>query len=317
MKLKLNLDVKKGSEAVSDALHKTSEFGKKVSSEVQKTAKEITEKTKNENYLRKLKKYNPLFPDKYFGNDFNIPNMIVIVDDAERRDIDVCDGAIGWTSNQNGMEVLHLYDEFINDCGIQFIPAPICDSIYYVDRFDRTRFIQTDCIFSKAHEERLAELQNIAYSLGAKSCSIEIIESIIEKTSNKTTSAIGGNGIINGFNANSSAKSEQKSSYKGQSQRMGKLDVQFVGSEDVKIPELKWFAYDNNIKNLIEMRCNSTNSIKNQTLILEGAVSATMSKKTATNIDSAINKMGIKGKCDMEGQAITENHSKLIFDIIF
>ncbi|MBR6532122.1 MAG: hypothetical protein IKT61_06435 [Clostridia bacterium] len=279
--------------------------------------KTFQKKTKNDSQLRKIKKFNPLFPDKYFSDEFNLPNMIVIVDDAERRDIDVCKGAIGWISTKNGMEVLHLYDEFINECGIQFIPAPVCDAVYYVDRFDRTHFIQTDCIFSKAHEERLAELQNIAYSLGAKSCSIEIVESSVETTSNKATAEMGGGGLINGIKSTVSAKSEQKSSYQGQSQRMGKLDMQFAGSENIQVPKLKWFVHDNNIKNLIEMRCNGANSIKNQTLILEGAVSATMSKKTATNIDGAISKMGVKAKYNMEGQAMTENHSKLIFDIEF
>ena len=317
MKLKLNIDVKKGSEAVSDALHKTSEFGKKVSTDIQKTAKDISDKAKNDALSRKFKKYNPLFPDKYFSTDFNLPNMIVIADDAVRRDIDICEGAIGWTSNQNGMEVLHLYDEFINDCGIQFVPAPICDAIYYVDRFDRTRFIQTDCIFSKAHEERLAELQNIAYSLGAKKCSIEIVETNTESTKATAEYETSGSGFIHGLKASISAKNEHEASYKGKSQRSGKLDVQFGGSDEVKVPELKWFAHDNSIKNLIEMRCNNINSIKNQTLILEGAASATMSKKTATNIDGAISKMGAKAKCNMEGQATTENHSKLIFDIEF
>ncbi|MBR6532121.1 MAG: hypothetical protein IKT61_06430 [Clostridia bacterium] len=46
MKLKLNVDVKKGSEAVSEAFHKTSALGKKVSSGVQQTAKNISEKNK-------------------------------------------------------------------------------------------------------------------------------------------------------------------------------------------------------------------------------------------------------------------------------
>ncbi len=317
MKSKFNIDVKKGSEAMSDAIHKTSELGKRVTTSVQKTAKDISAKAKNDAYTRKLKKLNPLFPDKYFSDSFNLPNMIVIVDDAERRGIDVCEGAIGWTSNQNGMEVLHLYDEFINDCGIQFIPTPICDAIYYVDRFDRTCFIQTDCIFSKAHEERLAELQNIAYSLGAKSCSIEIVESSVESSSAKANYEAEENNIVRGLKISASAKSEQKSSYKGKSQRSGKLDIQFSGSDDVKIPDLKWFAHDNNIKNLINMRCNNTNSIKNQTLVLEGAASATMSKKTASSIDGAISKMSTKAKCNMEGQATTENHSKLIFNIEF
>lgn len=317
MKHKLDFDVKRSGEVVSEALQKTSAFGKKVSSGFQQTAKDISQKAKDDAYSRKIKKFNPLFPEKYFSDKFNLPNMIVIVDDAERRGVSVCEGAIGWTSNQNGMEVLHLYDEFINECGIQFIPAPICDAIYYVDRFDRNTFIQTDCIFSKAHEERLAELQNIAYSLGAKSCSIEIVETSVESKSKKSNTEIAGTGIVHSLKANISAKNVQSSSFRETSKRLGKLDIQFEGSDEIKKPKLKWFTHDNNIKNLIEMRSSGINSIKNQTLVLEGAVSATMSKKTANTIDGAINKMGSKAKCNMEDQAIMESHSKLIFDIIF
>ena len=177
--MKKKFDLQKGAEVFAEvkqktavAVQKTAEVSKQVATNVaenvQKGAVNLSEKSKQDSYERRMKKFNPLFPEKYHSEEFKLPNMVVIVDDAERRGIDVCEGAIGWLSNQNGMEVLHLYDEYIQQSGISFVPAPICDAVYYVDRFDRNRFIQTECIFSKAHEERMAELKNIAYMLGQK-----------------------------------------------------------------------------------------------------------------------------------------------------
>ena len=51
-----------------------------------------------------MKQYNPLFPEEYFSDTFFVPNIIRIVDDAVRRDIDVCQGAIGWRENKKGTE---------------------------------------------------------------------------------------------------------------------------------------------------------------------------------------------------------------------
>ena len=100
-------------------------------------------------------------------------------------------------------------------------------------------------------------------------------------------------------------------------QRRGKSEICFEGSNEAKMPQLKWFANDDTIKRLIEMRLENVNSIKNKTLILEGSASATMSQKTAVAIDDAIGKIGISGKANMEGQALRENQSKLIFNIEF
>ena len=324
--MKLNVDLKKGAEKLGEVKNKapeiaqkTSETGKQVAlnvaENVQKGAKDFAEKSKNDEYERKMKKYNPLFPERYHSSEFNLPNMIVIVDDAVRRDIDVCEGAIGWLSNQKGMEVLHLYDEYIKESGIQFIPAPVCDAVYYVDRFDRSRFIQTDCIFTKAHEERMAELKHIAYSLGAKRCSIEISESTVETTSKTKKASVNVGGW--GGKVSSSESAEQSSSYHGVANRSGKITAEFAGSDDVKQPELKWFQHDDTIKRLIQMRCEKPNSIKSETMILEGTASATMSKKTACAIDGAVGKIGTKGNASMEGQASKEERSKLIFSVEF
>lgn len=324
--MKVNLDLKKGAEAFADVkqkttelVQKTSETGKQVAvnvaENIQKSALEFSEKSKQESYERRMKKYNPLFPEKYHSEGFNLPNMIVIVDDAIRRDIDVCEGAIGWLSNQKGMEVLHLYDEYIKESGIQFVPAPICDAVYYVDRFDRKRFIQTECIFTKAHEERMAELKNIAYMLGAKYCSIEISESTSNVENKKQSAEV--NVGAKGINVSSHESAEQSSAYQGYVSRSGKIEATWDGSEDVKRPELKWFMYDDTIKRLVDMRCENKNALKTETLVLEGSSSATMSKKTACAIDNAVGKIGVSGKANMEGQASKEERSKLIFRVEF
>ena len=315
--MKITIDTKKGAEAVSGFLQKTSDLGKKTVSDVQAGAVALSEKAKQDSYMRRLKKYNPLFPDVYNSEGFNLPNMIMIRDDAERKGIDVCEGAIGWLNSDSGMEVLYLYDEFVPHSGITFIPSADCDAIYYVDSFDRKRFIRIDCIFKKAHEERLAELKHVAACLGAKSCTIEINESSVEVSSAKKKAAFGSSGIFNGVKASTAESAEQNTSSKVAAQRSGKIHVQFEGHTNPQQPTLKWFANDDIVKNLINSRCSGKNLLKLETLELSGSSSATMSQKTACSIDNAVGTMKLAGSSDMETQAIKENHSTLFFSIEF
>lgn len=306
-------DSNKENSKITNMFKKAAGVGKRMASNVQKSAKALSEKNKTDSYEKRLKKYNPLFLEKYNSAEFKLPNMIVVVDDAVRRNIDVCEGAIGWLSNDSGMEVLYLYDEFAPQSNINFIPNIACDAIYYVDNFDRSRFVRVDCIFSKAHEEKLAELEHIAYSLGAKSCAIEIIEidkeieSLKKRMQNKTNISV----VSAGEDINNERYSQTSS------QRSGKTLTYFEGNDSPKTPQLKWYAHDDNIKRLIEMRCSQNNSIKSKTLELEGSISATMSQKTACSIDASLKKIGNKGNVTMEKQAIKENTSKLIFEIEF
>lgn len=315
--MKMEIDTKKGAEAVTEAIRKASDFGKKVAVGVQAGAKEITDRAKDESYIRRKKKYNPIFKEQYESSEFNVPNMIVIVDDAVRRGIDVCEGAMGWLSNQGGTEVLFLYDEDVEFSGIRFIPTATCDAVYYVDNFDRNNFININNLFERAHDERMAELVHIAYSLGAKRCSIELSESSSESGVKKKKLEIGEALKIKASNAHSKEESESNLAHKEKSQRRGKITVEFSGSDIVKKPDLKWFKHNETIKKLIDMRCEDTNSIKTKTLFLEGSSFATMSQKTAYAIDNAISKMEIKGSMNMQQQATKEQHSKLIFEIEF
>lgn len=312
--MKINIDPRKGADMIAD-------FGKTAAEKAQEGAKRLADKKKDDTYQRRLKKYNPLFPDVYQSEIFNIPNMIVIVDDAVRKGIDVCEGAIGWLGETAGMEVLYLYDEAVTVSGLEFVPSAKCDEVYYVDQFDRTRFIQVNTIFEKAHNDKLAELEYVAYSLGAKRCTIELVESTEEEQQLKKKAGLKEAIRLKALTASCDESAEQGIRRTQTRQRSGRVESNFQGSDSPKRPELKWFAHDDNIKGLIDMRCKDINSIKKKTLELMGASSATMSQKTACAIDSAVSKLGgklgVKGNVSMESQATKESRNKLIYTVEF
>ncbi len=292
----------------------TFDLSKKAASNTKDGINTLIEKSKADSYARRMKKYNPLFPDEYQSESFNIPNIIWIRDDAERRDIDVCDGAIGWLTKEFGAEVLCLYDEAVEFSGIRFVPNAACDALYYVDNFDRNRFIRTDYIFKKAHEEKIAELENIAYCLGAKRCKIEFSE----VTSNKNEHSRSMN-LTESYDSSTAVETlEQHRSQAEINRSSGRNFTEFKGHNEPRRPELKWFAQDDTIKNLIEMCCNGTREIEHRTLELSGASSATMSQSTAGTIDSTVKKMGaVSGGFSMSSQASKEYSSILLFHIEF
>ncbi|MBQ4321270.1 MAG: hypothetical protein IJC35_03435 [Oscillospiraceae bacterium] len=309
-----DIDKKKKSDTFTNLVQNTVDLSKKAASNAKSGVLSMMEKAKNDSYVRKLKKYNPLFPDRYQSADFHLPNMIMIVDDAVRRGIDVCEGSIGWLGTESGVEILYLYDEAVEFSGIQFIPTAACDAIYYVDNFDRNRFVNTDCLFTRAHEEKLAELKHIAHSLGARKCTIEISESSTNNTSQKKSVSVN----ESYHSAAEQEGGEQSISLKGFDSRSGHIEIEFSGNSEPERPTLKWFAHDDNILRLIDMCCSGKNSVKTETLELSGSSSATMSQKTAYAIDCAIGQVSkMSGQVSMDAQAAKEHKRKLLFHIEF
>ena len=302
----INFNTKKGTEKLSDFLQKTTVVGKNAAESVQKGAIALSEKVKEDSFQYRLNKYNPLFPDEYNATSFVLPQLIVIVDEAVRRGIDVCEGAIGWRSIEADTEILHLYSTSTALKEIEFYPNATIDATYYIDQFNPNRQINVDHIFNKAHEERLAELKQIAYSLGAKSCTIEITESSQEANSSNR-SAKAKVGKIGASAENTLANTNAK-------KRSGKITAVFEGNVAPERPALKWFASDENIKNLIEMRCTTPGRLKYEELRLSGSSSATMTQKAAAAIDGL---KGIKGGISMQSQAMVEHSSELFFTIEF
>lgn len=142
--------------------------------------------------------------------------------------------------------------------------------------------------------------------MGAKSCSIEIIEANSETEISSRQTSLGVEKVTTSSEASSY---KQDRSYQG-----GKNISYFEGNKTPTQPMLKWFAYDDNIKNLITMRCSGDYTIKSKSLIFNGASSATMSTKNAAAID-VISK--VNGGVSMEKRAIKERSTKMILEIEF
>jgi len=300
----------------ADFLSKATDASKKVAASVatnvQEGASNLSEKMKQDSYERRLKKYNPLFAKEFKSKSFKLPEIIKIDSDQDRKNIDVCQGAIGWReTTKHNHDVLYLYKDFAEQCGIRFIPEPSVGMAYFVDKHEDVKtYIDTDLIFSRAKDERLAELENIAYSLGAKSCYIEIIESDAQIESTKTSVKES----YKNKDISAEASSQSESTRKNSSKQSGKAKIYFDGSDSPKRPELKWFKNDRNILNLIEMRCSNANSVKSKVLELEGATSATMSDSVACSIDLIKQS---KTSVSVQKQASKEQYSKLIFEVEF
>ena len=89
------------------------------------------------------------------------------------------------------------------------------------------------------------------------------------------------------------------------------------GSNTPRRPTLKWFMHYDNINRLIEMRCSDPNSIKSDSLELEGSYSMAISRKTAVSIDNAIRGMQFKGETNFEQKANKESKTNMTFIIEF
>lgn len=292
-----NANNEKAKEGFSAFWKKASDMGKKAA----EGAKAFTEQTKKNIYEAQAKKYTSITAKEFKNKNFTVPNVIEIVDDSANRKFITDADAIGWIERHEDVDVLHMYSDFVKKCGLQFVPVPQRDNVYCKDNFDSGKFINSNQVFGKATEERLAELEHIAYCLGAISCSVEIVESDCDTKVCKA--AVGGGSEV----------SMGKQSKTGKMQS-GKTISQFQGHNTPKKPTLKWFTHDDNITQLIEMRCSDSNSIKSKILELKGSSCATMSRKVACAIDDV---MHIKGNISMENQAIREHSNILVYEIEF
>lgn len=276
-------------------------------------AKGAIDKIKEEAINGQLRKYNPLFPEEYESKDFNCPNMLMIVDEAQRRNIEVCKGAIGWRSKPNDVEVLHLYDNAVEQSGLTFVPAPMCDTIYYVDPHQKNMYINIDELYETIQQQKLAELSRVAYSLGAKSYSIEIVEE--EKEFRKRAAKGGMKGSVKIAKAEIHVESDKE--YEKKSRRKAFRTEEFTKVRTPVRPALNWFKGDHNIQGLIEQVCEGDGSLKKSDIQIECAKSAVMSQALAGKVDAAVKKLGVNAAVNVKQEAKSEFASKIYFHIEF
>lgn len=285
------------------------ELGGKAADAAAVGLKAASEKVAEEQHNYQMKKYSPVFPDEYKSPDYDLPKMIVIVDEDERKGVEVCEGAIGWFSKEGGMEVLHLYEEAVPMSGLKFHPAPLRDTAYFADQFDEGLFINLSCYFDVMQQNKITELRRVAHSLGAKWCRLEAYES--EKTVTLKKGAFGGK---RGSVEVGASGQMDESRY---ATKTVLFEQTFEGGTDPVRPSLQWYAHDKEVDFLIESRCGKGNQTKMYKVKLDSSVSATMSVSLAAKIDGALGKLGASCNFSLEGEAQHEMRQKLYFEVQF
>jgi hypothetical protein len=267
-------------------------------------------------YDLKRNKYNPVFPEEYFSPGYDRPDMIVLVDGDVRKGIDVCDGAIGWFSKEGDLEVLHLYMEFVPESKVGFHPLPVLGAVYYVDTFNPKRYINIVDYFEVAKDDRMTELREIARSLGAKKCTIQLIES--EKASNRFGAKAKGS-LGEGKLALGSAEGQVDRALDSADRSESKVVATFTGNAEPVRPKMNWFAHDSEINFLINA-CfggENANKMKNYQMTLKSRNSLAVALGMAAKIDTAIKGMKVKTGFSFESETKKEMEKSFIYSVEF
>jgi len=281
----------------SNAFKKVGDIGKKTV----ENAKSFAEQTQKNIHDKQAQRYTPITQEEFNNEDFQTPSIITIHDDSANREFIENEDAIGWIERHKDVPVLHMYNSFVNNSKLTFVPFAQKDDVYCVDKFKTDTYITAREIFGKATKEKLAELSNIAFILGAKSCSVEILEAETEVDSGNLKLGVKGMGTFGGGAKSTFSKKQS-----------GKNVTNFEGHDNPQVPDLKWFEHDDNIKWLIEMRCNR--AVKSNILELKGSSSATISKSLACAMDDVL---GAKANLSIEKKALKECDDILVFEVEF
>ena len=313
MKIDVKENLKKATNAVGKAGTTVGKAAEKSAGAIKNTTVEVMAKVKEESIKTKQRKLNPLFPEEYCSTTFHIPNLVVIVDDAVRRDETLCEGAVGWRNTVKDVEVLYLYDEFVPESGLSFVPAPYCDIVYYVNPHDRTNFIQVESLFDWAQKEKLGELANIASCLGAKRYSVQMFD----ESKKKSTAHFRNKSDANVLFVKAGDEEELTVHTVSTSRSKSLANVEFAEAREPVPPELRWFKNDKTICEIISQRCSGKGALKQVDIELSGSDYATMSANTSLKIGAVVKKIGGNQSARIEANSAEERSHKFLFHLEF
>ena len=266
--------------------------------------------------------YKPVFPDEYNSPDYKIPKMIVIKDEASRKGIDVCKGAIGWADKIGELEALCMYDDWAKTCGLSFVPAPSLDTAYYVHPFDSTKYVRVEDYIATMKKDMNAELADVAYCLGAKSCKIERTEkksrSFHVKGHNKNSGSAPL--LVDGVPVQSSLEDKEKASfeYTDESEWHESFQQTFAGEAKASAPELRWYKDDSSINQLIKTRCSEgMNVSKTYRYEITNTYSSCVGMGLAKKLDGTLAaiKIGQKGK--LQSDLKKDSKMEYVYEVNF
>ena len=304
--------VEKGVDVVGNAAKTAVSF----SSDQLKRAKDVMDKVGgNLDETRSkwiLEKYQPIFPANISNDSINYPKMLNIVDSDKRMSIEECKGAIGYQDTIKGVQLMGLYEQELERFpGIEFYPDASA-SVYYVHPFQNNKYIQVFEYFKYLKEAKVAELENIAQSLGARHFSVTIYEESMskEKVKSKASAKLG---VKKDKAASDVEHSDEQKSY----EYVGIAAENTYPGKEPEMPELVFWANNESIKTLIKQRLDSKNPLKSKKFTLDYNTSSGIKEKDAAKIDGVLKVLKFKAAGSIEKEAQKESKRRFEYEIEF
>lgn len=305
-------------ETAAKAAEKAKDIGGRTAELAANAAQNAAEGAANEFQKAKKRYYHPVGRTEFEAPGFDMPKIIIVEDNGSRENIDVMEGAIGWKSRPAGVTVLHLYEREVERSGIQFYPHAESWSVYYVDKFG-TRYVNIDKFFDTMQDERRAELFEIAYSLGAKKCTIETYEYAKKVKVGKGSRTRNAKAEVENKDINCSDTGEMSVEALKVVERKSVATQSFKGSDAPVEPKLKWYADNAEITQLVRARCDkdSDNKIHEYHKVIKNSSCASMTANAAAKVNAILEKLDADANIDIKGEFKNEQRRFFKIDIEF
>ncbi len=268
------------------------------------------DQTKREMELKSLR---PIFEEDLNSPEFAMTKMIRVAKmDKKHAESEVCKGSIGFISEQKGVTVINIYTDKADLYGLTYYPDRDSE-IYYVDPFDRDRYVALDDYFHYLKVARVNELQRIAQDLGARHFRVTYKEDMRAEVENHQKA--GFKAVQKNLKANEAAEVEHSMREKNSSTIEIAAEMECIGHDPVE-PKLVYFQKDDSIKNLIRLRM-SDNPVKHQKFSLYCSQSSGIRVNDAAKIDAALVAMKYSMKASVTSNALNEERRYFEYEIDF
>ncbi|MBE6036462.1 MAG: hypothetical protein E7223_02420 [Clostridiales bacterium] len=260
-----------------------------------------------------LKVLQPIFTDLLDDAEFLMPKFIRVADrDKRHAESPVCQGSIGYGSDQKGMHLVNVFRDSLDSFGVTFYPDSDAE-FYYMDPSERNRYIELDEYFSYLKIARINELQKIAQDLGAKYFKVTYKE---EKASFSEKRVKVNANIGVGKKDGGKVDVDHHASEKKFSTVEIAAEMTFPGHAPVK-PQLKYMQRDPSIQNLIAMRMDESAPLIHQKYMLQMSNSSGMKESDAVKIDAVLKDFKVAGNTTVASEARNEARRYLEYEIEF
>lgn len=258
-------------------------------------------------------KLKPVFKEDLLMEDFRYPNIIRVVEyDKQHMENIVCKGSIGYFDVVNEAKVLNIYKNNINDFAVQLHPK-VAESLYYISPFTEAYYVDLEEYFNYQKMQRVDELNQIAYALGAKYFKVTVMEEKKSFISKAGKAGMKANVMGEKIKADGSFK---KSANELTALRI-ESEMNLGGNNNPTKPVLKYFSKENDIISLVNMRVDTDNYLRSKTFQLRYNSSTIIKEKEAAQIDAVIKKFKLNGNMSISSEVEQENRMTFEYYIEF